>query len=550
MWRKLWIAVTIFIQVQSLYCQQVTSKHTTATSESDYFISCGVNTKYRACFDILHYDLNVRYNIKNKSIAGSNTITFRTLTSSDTLQLDLHANMLLDSIVFQQKKVLPVRIGNIFYVLFSHKLEALKISKLKIYYHGKPVEATNPPWEGGIVWKTDKLNNPWVGVACEGLGASSWWPCKDYLADKPDSVRCVYEVPLGLECVGNGIFVQKKKVNKKYNSFEWKTSYPIANYNITFNIGKYAQFQEVHRYDKDSLLMDYYVMPYNLTKAKKHFTQTDTILQVFEHYFGKYPFPKDGYALIETSYAGMEHQGAISYGNNFKTNYLVDFIILHETAHEWWGNNVAVDDLAEMWIQESFATYSEWLYYEKLYGTATAQGYADHQRTMIKNEKPMLGNRGVCFPSLDNLDIYYKGAWMIHTLRSWTNNDSLWFATIKGLQTNFGKQPVNTAMLLPYLKQQLKILLEEVVNYYLTSTKLPVLEYELLPLASDSCTLRYQWRVEKGFKFDMPVLVFINNKKILLNATTTAQSLFISDTEAKNILFPKEKYLAVFEKMK
>jgi len=530
-----------------LLSQKISSFFTPSKSDS----LRGILSPERECYDVYYYDLRVKFDLKNKTLQGSNTIFFHTTKSTDCIQLDLFANMFIDSIVYRSVRLKDRRVLGTFYINFPTILNANENANITVYYHGSPTVAVKPPWQGGIVWQKDNNNNPWVGMACEGLGASSWWPCKDHMSDKPDSVRCVYEVPNGLDCIGNGTFGGKRKTKSGYSAFEWNVHYPISTYNITFNIGIYRQFQIAHKYAQDSLAMDFYVLPYHLNKAKAHFKQVDTIVGVLENFFGKYPFPKDGYALVESHYPGMEHQSAIAYGNGFKNGYLnTDFIILHETAHEWWGNHVAADDMADMWIQEAFATYSEWLYYEYLYGKRYVIPYAQHQRKMIENKLPLLGIREVNYPGLDNIDIYYKGAWMLHTLRSWTNNDSLWFGSLRAIQDTFALQTINTSLLLDFMQRNLRIPLEAVMNYYLKKITLPIFEYEIYPLEGGAYTLRYHWLVEGAGDFDMPINIFLNQKIKLLKVNTDWQTMEITSIEALNIRFPEDDYLVAFKRVK
>lgn len=511
----------------------------------------GILSPERECYDVFHYDLRVKFDIKNKSLKGSNTIYFRTTAATDCIQLDLFANMFLDSIVYGAVRLKARRILGTFYINFPRILNANESAHITVYYHGSPTKAIKPPWQGGIVWQNDHNHNPWVGMACEGLGASSWWPCKDHMSDKPDSVRCIYEVPKGLDCIGNGTFGGKRKTKNGYNAFEWSLHYPVSPYNITFNIGVYTQFQIAHKYEQDSIAMDFYVLPYHLNKAKAHFKQVDTIVSVLEKFFGKYPFPKDGYALVESHYPGMEHQSAIAYGNGFKNGYLnTDFIILHETAHEWWGNHIAVDDMADMWIQEAFATYSEWLYYEHLYGKNYVVPYAAYQRKMIENKSPLLGLREVNYPSLDNIDIYYKGAWMLHTIRNMVANDSVWFGTLKAIQNTFSMKTINTSLLLEFMESKLNTPIAGVMNYYLKTSSIPVFEYEILPMDGEAYNLRYHWVVEDWATFEMPVKLFLNQKIKFLKVSTAWQTMQLNSVEASNIRFPEEDYLVEFRKKK
>ncbi len=394
----------------------------------------------RTCYDVTYYELNIRVDTANQSITGSSRIEFNTLQNFQTLQIDLYENMKIVNITSAGAELKYRREFNAVFVEMPQVMKKGTHGELTVNYYGKPTIAKRPPWDGGFTWSHDKNGKLWLGVSCEGMGASLWWPNKDYLGDEPDSMRIIGTIPNGLSLVCNGN--EEKEVHNadSTTTFYWKVSYPINNYNVTLNIGDYVHFSDTSVADDGSKLpMDYYVLSYNLDKAKEHFRQAKPMMKCYEHYLGKYPFWRDGYALVETPYLGMEHQGAIAYGNKYLTGYSgfdysrmgldFDYIIIHETAHEWWGNSVSCYDLADMWIHEGFATYTESIYVECLYGTDTALKYINAKKNEISNKAPIQGIYGVNQDGSG--DMYSKGSLFLNTLRHIVNNDAKWWSIIK-----------------------------------------------------------------------------------------------------------------------
>ncbi len=529
----------------------------------------GALRKERA-YDVKYYDLNVKVDIKNQSISGFNKITFQNLDLDSVLQLDLFENFEIDSIVYYnqhttQSFINPTqtlrnkREGKVIWVELPTEIRnSLNTSKknktnetISIYYHGKPQNAVNPPWDGGFTWNKKANEKPWVTVSCQGLGASSWFPLKDHLSDEPDSVRIYTEVPKDLFCVSNGdlISINKETTDNNYIGYEWKTSYPIASYNMTLNIGDYVHFEDkyisktkltnpINKQDSlKPIQLDYYVIKGNEKKAKPYFeSQVKPMLEAFEYFFGEYPFEKDGYALVETPYWGMEHQSCVAYGNNYKLNpYGFDFIIIHESGHEFFGNSVSANDNAELWIHESFTTYSEALFVEYFQGKEKAIDYLLTQKPKILNQDVILAPLYVNYNDWLGADMYYKGSWMLHSLRSVIDNDGLWFATVKEFYQTYKHSHINTQQVINFFNRKTGRNLTPIFNYYLTNKEIPVLEYEILE-EDDNIFLSYKWKVNqsentKNTDFNMPVEVFLNGEKdvIELNATTSIQKLDISE---------------------
>ena len=458
--------------------------------------------------DVTFYDLSLLFNLEKKYIIGSNKIHFTAKEKLDYLEIDLHDNFTVDSVLILNKKI-----------KFSHSNKKINISfedyiypgnhLIEVFYNGKPKPAKNPPWDGGFVFNKDKYGSHWVGVACQGLGSSSWWPSHDVLFDEPDSVRLTSIVPKKLNVVSNGNLIHTQdtiidELEKKI--FVWQNSFPINNYNVSVNIADFVHFSDTLTGLDGELNLDYYVLRENYRSALTHFKQVKPMLHIFEKKFGPYPFYNDGYKLVETSYLGMEHQTCISYGNKYKKGYLgqypsnidFDFIIIHETAHEWWGNSVSMGCQSDMWIHESFATYAEALYVEEMYGYGEMIKYLNYQKTKIKNLTPIKSE------SFSSTDMYYKGSWMLHSLRSIFADDVLWFKVIKNLQNKFKYQIVDTYDIINHIQNYIEYDLTYFFNQYLFNSLIPTFQY-YISKEKNNFYLNYKWNAIENF--DMPILI-------------------------------------------
>ncbi|MCB0636685.1 MAG: M1 family metallopeptidase, partial [Lewinella sp.] len=379
----------------------------------------------RTCYDVTYYGLHLRIDPRKQQLQGYVDIDFTAVANFSRLQIDLYDNMQIDGITFADVPLEWERDYQAIFVNFPETVPAGTRGTLRVTYHGEPQTARMPPWDGGFVWTQDRQGRSWSAVACEGDGASLWLPNKDHLSDEPDSVLISVAVPKDLMCVANGN-LREVEDEGAFTRYNWFVSYPINNYNVSVNIGHYAHFSdEYYAQDGDTLALDYYVLDYNEARAREHFTQTKTVLAAYEHYLDKYPFWEDGFALIETPYLGMEHQSGIAYGNKYMRGYLGgmiprgmnwDYIIVHESGHEYFGNSISCNDLAEMWIHESFTTYLESLYVEYTMGYKDAVRYLVSQRSSILNQEPILGPANVNWEDWQGSDHYFKGSWMLHTL--------------------------------------------------------------------------------------------------------------------------------------
>jgi len=523
----------------------------------------GELTPGRSCYDVYFYDLHLKIDTGTHSISGYNTIYFKVVKDFDIMQVDLFRNMDIDSIIFHRthlsnyfrdSNTIIFNINNKCNgcVLHLVEFEGAKDS-IKIYYHGSPQIAKNPPWDGGFIWSKDSLGNPWIDVACEGTGASLWWPCKDHLSNKPDSMRMTFDVPEGLMCVSNGRLRAETKLNDGYTRFTWFVSKPIINYDVTLNIADYAHISDYYLNGKDTLTLDYYVLKYNEEKARKHFEQVKPMLACYEKFFGKYPFYTDGYKLVESTYWGMEHQSCVAYGNHYQNNnFGFDFIIIHESAHEWWGNSLSCSDAADMWLHEAFATYAEALYIECTQNYQTAVKYLHKQQKRISNKYPIIGPYNVNFQGTnDDDDMYFKGTWMLQTFRHVINNDSLFFAILRGLQKKFEYTSTNSKDVIACISKIAGKEYTPFFNQYLYNAKPPVFEYKLKQ-EGNGVLLSYRWdSVVKNFQMPLKVNSKVADSVktyITITPGTEWQSLQLNNLKPSDFSIDLDEYYIIPKK--
>ncbi|WP_417352601.1 M1 family metallopeptidase [Flavobacterium alkalisoli] len=501
----------------------------------------------RTSFDVQRYDLNITIDPDKRYINGYNDITFKVTDDTDRIQLDLFENMKIESIVLNGQTLQYKRDNDAVFISFPAPLKKGSEQKIRFNYSGKPKVAANAPWDGGFVFTKDKTGKPWIGVAVQGTGASLWYPVKDHQSDEPDSGATIkVAVPNGLMNVSNGRFTGSEDLKNGYTRWDWEVKNPINNYDITVNIADYAHIHD----NLDGLDLDYYVLKYNEEKAKKQFEQVKPMMECFQAKFGEYPFKEDGYKLVETPYLGMEHQSAVAYGNGYRMGYrggdlsftgvglLFDYIIIHETGHEWFGNSITSKDIADMWIHESFTTYSETVYLECLHGYDQAMKYVYGQRMSVMNDKPVIGVFGV--NKEGSGDMYFKGALMLNTIRHIVNDDAKWWAMLLKYSETYKKQVIDGQTVIDFFSKESGIDLEPVFNQYLRYRNIPELELKL-----EGNKLKYRWKADEP-SFAMPVAVDINGKEVRLQGTDKWQTLKV-DTKSINDIKPKvtEFYIKV-----
>jgi aminopeptidase N len=490
----------------------------------------GSITPERAWWDVAFYDLRVRINPLDSTIRGVNHITYRVLESGKQMQIDLQTPLQVDSFVQQGRRLEYRRDGNAFFVHLVAPQDAGGTGTLAVYYGGHPRVAKRAPWDGGLVWTHDSLGRTVIATACQGTGASVWWPTKDTQMDEPDSQRVVVTVPEPLLNVSNGQLRSTTRNPDHTTSYEWFVSQPINNYDIAINAASYARIDDAYDGESGRLSLTYWPLDYHRDAAFKQFAQVKPMLACFEKWFGPYPWYQDGYQLVETPHLGMEHQSGIAYGNHYLNGYLGrdlsgtgqgldwDFIIVHESAHEWFGNSLTTADLADMWVHEGFAAYSEALYVECLRGKDAGAEYVIGTRKGIRNDLPVTAEYGGNHEGSG--DMYPKGANMLHTIRQVVNDDARWRSILRGLNSTFRHQIVTAKQVENYISAQSGIDLSRVFQQYLTTTRIPIFEYRI-----DGSALAYRWTdVVPGF--DLPLNVMLTDSGYtLLHPTETWQTV-------------------------
>ena len=492
----------------------------------------GSITPQRAWWDLTYYHLDISVNPENQSIEGSNTINYRVLHPNDEIQIDLQDPLKINKVVQDGKELNFRSEGYSHFIKLKKKQKSGQIKSIKVFYEGKPKVAVRPPWDGGITWTKDSNSNHFVASSNQGIGASIWWPNKDHMYDEVDSMLISVNVPKNLTNVSNGRLRSVEDYGET-KTFNWFVSNPINNYGVNINIGDYLMFSEIYDGEKGDLDMIYYVLRDNLERAKTQFKDAIKMMQAFEFWFGPYPFYEDSFKIVEVPYLGMEHQSSITYGNKYMKGYLgrdlsrtgwglkFDYIIIHEAGHEWFANNITYKDIADMWVHESFTTYSENLFLDYHYGKEAASEYVIGTRSSIANRSPIIGKYGV---NKRGSDLYSKGANILHTLRQITANDEKWRSILRGLNKEFYHQTVTTKQIENYILNRIgvKIGNDGVVNrffdQYLRDSRIPVFEYTIdCSDINNNCKMGYEWgNVVENFK--MPIEVIIDGKNTFLFA--------------------------------
>jgi aminopeptidase N len=523
----------VFTVIVTLLLQFKVSSQTPVFTRQDTLR--GSITPERSWWDLIYYHLDIVVNPSDSTINGTNTVTYRVLKPSGIMQIDLQEPMKLTNAVLNNKPLKFTRDGNVYWLEIEGEQEMGKVYSIILTYGGRPRVSTRPPWVGGITWKKDQNGLPFIASACQGDGASLWWPCKDHMYDEPDSMLISVNVPEKLIDVSNGRLRSVVKNRNKTKTYNWFVSNPISNYGVNINIGDYAHFSEVFKGEKGSLDCDYYVLKEDLEKAKEQFKQAPMMLAAFEHWFGPYPFYEDGYKLVEAPYLGMEHQSSVTYGNGFKNGYRgtdlsssgwglkFDFIIVHESGHEWFANNITYEDVADMWVHESFTNYSENLYVEYYYGKDAGSEYVLGTRSNIRNDRPVTGIYNVNYEGSG--DMYYKGGNMLHTLRQIVNDDEKWRAILRGLNKDFYHQVVKGSQIEAYLSEKTGINLKTFFDQYLRDVRIPVFEYFV-----KGNNLTYRWN-DCVPGFNMPLKIYVSGKETYVTPKTVFTTI---KTEAEN----------------
>ncbi len=480
----------------------------------------GSVTPERKWWDLKHYHLSVEVDPESKSIRGSNVIRFQTLEDGSTMQVDLQEPLNITKVVHGEKELEFQRNGNVHLIMFAQPVSKGTEDSVTVFYEGTPVESKNPPWSGGFSWQKDEKGKDFIATSCQGIGASIWWPCKDHGYDEPDDgMNISVTVPENLTAVSNGrLSKTDHDAQAKTKTFHWVVTQPINNYGVNVNIGNYVNFSDRYKGEFGELDLDYWVLEHQREKAIKQFREAPRTIEAFEHWFGKYPFYEDSYKLVVVPYLGMEHQSSVTYGNGFQNGYKgtdlsatgigmkFDFIIVHESGHEWFGNNVSMKDAADMWIHESFTNYSENLFVEYHFTKEEGHDYVIGCRKRVRNDRPIIGIYNVNHSGSG--DMYYKGGNMLHTMRHIVNDDEKWRSILRGLNKTFWHQTVTTQQVEDYISREAGFDFSKFFDQYLRGTDIPVLKYEI-----DGKTLKY--KLEKVIEgFEIPARGIINGKSV------------------------------------
>lgn len=497
----------------------------------------GSITTERAWWDLKYYHLDIVVNPADSTIEGKNTVIYSVLQQGQVMQIDLQPPLTISKAVQNGKSLQIVREGNAHFISLETVQTPGTLQELVVFYGGKPRVALRPPWDGGITWQKDENGLPFIASSCQGIGASIWWPCKDHMYDEVDSMLISVNVPANLVNVSNGRLRKVDTLDNNTKTWHWFVSNPINNYGVNINIGDYVQFSEKFAGEKGELDLDYWVLRNNLEIAKRQFKEVPRMMKAFEYWFGPYPFYDDSYKLVEVPYLGMEHQSSITYGNGYQNGYRgmdlsdsgwglkFDFIIVHESGHEWFANNITYKDMADMWIHEGFTNYSENLFVEYYFGKEAGAAYVKGTRKRIRNDRPVIGIYGVNYSGSG--DMYSKGGNMLHTLRQIVNDDKKWRSMLRGLNQEFYHKTVTTVQIEDFLSEKSGRCLSSFFDQYLRDIRIPVFEYEV-----KDGTIHYRWSNCVG-DFDMPIRIYSSGEEIWLNPKTNwSQAAIGTDSQA------------------
>lgn len=504
----------------------------------------GSITSERAWWDVLHYELYVNFNTGNKTIEGINHITYKVLENASVMQLDLQQPLEIKRISWGDADLNFTREGAAVFITFPYEQETGNIERITVEYGGTPRVAKNAPWDGGVIWAKDAQGKPWTSVACQGLGASVWYPVKDHQYDEPDSATMHIQVPKGVTAVSNGRLLGHGENLDGTETWSWTVTNPINSYNFVPYIGDYSNYHTTYQGENGELDVDLWFLSADMEKAKSHvLPDVMRTIEAFEYWFGPYPFYEDGFKMVHAPHLGMEHQSAIAYGNQFKKGYLGmdlsgsgagkdwDYIVVHETGHEWFGNNISTKDIADMWVHEGFTTYSETLFVEYWYGQEQANRYSQGQQNSVSNDKPVIGIYNV--NTEGSGDMYSKGASLIHTLRQVIGDDTLFREILRGLNSDFYHQTVTSRQIEEYFSQKSGMDLSRIFSQYLRTTRIPVFEYRIVGEKSEA-VLEYRWaNIVKGM--NMPLDIMITDKWERIHPSSEWQALDLpNDFAVKN----------------
>ncbi len=549
----LWLLGACQVGEQASESTDLMTGETSAVEAMDQERLRGSITPEREWWDVQHYNLQLSVMPETKSLRGSNVISFRTLKGGDRMQVDLQPPLAITRVLHGGEELGFEREGNVYWVQFASPLHARTDDQIEVFYEGEPLESMRPPWSGGFTWGKDSQGGPFIATTCQGLGASIWWPNKDHGYDEPDrGMDVTVTVPEDLVAVSNGrLKGQQHDPAAKTRSYHWQVTSPINNYCVNVNIGNYMSISSTYEGEGGTLDVEYWILKHQEEDARRQFQEVPRTLAAFEHWFGKYPFYADSYKLVVVPYLGMEHQSSVTYGNGFQNGYRgrdlsktgvglkFDFIIVHESAHEWWGNNVSMVDVADMWIHESFANYAENLFVDYHFSREEAQDYVIGCRELIKNDVPIIGTYNM--NQSGSGDMYYKGGNMLHTMRHIVNDDEKWRRVLRGINEEFWHRCVTTEEFEAYISRETGFDFEAYFDQYLRTTTIPTLAYE-----GFDGGVRLWWQ-DAVPGFEVPVVIRLNDveRRVLVSSAPSEIKL---DAPLQSLVLDRNFYMGVEER--
>jgi aminopeptidase N len=403
---------------------------TSSRAQSELYASGGELSQEQASYDVSFYDLDVRVQPADSSIAGYVTTTARIVQPMRWFVLDLDPRLDVEE-ASEDDVALPFeRRGDELWIDLQRTRQPGTSVTVRVEYGGIPRVAPNPPWDGGLTWARTAGGDPWIATSCQVTGADVWWPVKDHPSDEPDSMAIRFTVPEPLTAASNGRLRDVEEHGDGWRTFHWFVSTPINVYNVALNAAPYEAIEETHTGPGgESYPVVFYVLPEDIERGRAFMDEIHDQLTFFEERFGPYPFRADKYGVVQTPHLGMEHQTIIAYGANFNNAAMTgrdwgfDALHHHELAHEWFGNLVTNVDWSDMWLHEGFGTYTQALYMEELDGSDGYHAYMNSIEGGIQNRVPVAPDGPLSSAEIYGGDIYNKGAWVLHMLRYLIDDD-------------------------------------------------------------------------------------------------------------------------------
>ncbi len=480
-------------------------------------------------YDVKTYKWDVNVLPDKKQLKGRMEISFIATQTQSKFMFDLQSRMKVKSFNCSVKGAVLKHKGDMLYLSFDKNINKNQRIVLTINYKGKPANLVG---EGPLRWETDLKGRPWISTSTEGIGPHFIMPCNALLRDEADSVWINVTVPKGLVVSANGRLnqIQEKETTSTYY-FEVTNTMNI--YNISFNVGHFVTlkkpYKDINGIDR---IIECVVLDYHKNKADKFYNQAPKVMAVFEELFGEFPWWNDGCRFIQSNFEAMEHQSGIALGSDYSLDWIeYNTTLVHELAHEWWGNSVTAYDYCDAWMHEGLATYAEALFIEKMYGKKDYNKkinyftYSTYNQIPIRKKCNVLYSSWISYP---DQDIYDKGALMMHSLRMQVNNDELFFKALKQFQKNMAQQNITAQQFINEFNTLLGENYSTLFDLYLNQTLPPVLVYYFTSKNKNERVFHYKWLNPLPFKLTKGgVTIIKNKKKQLITPSNSYQSINI-----------------------